>query len=193
MVVLATETKQRYTKVVSLCRAHQVAKMYIFNSFVTDHFDPQTIVIDLVVKVAREINIKFGKSLLNNKPMKSLILILLFNFFALTTFSQTKATKAAEPDKNKKTLTLETACGQCQFGLTGESCDLAVRMDGKAYFVVGTDIDSHGDAHSKHGFCNAVRMAKVQGELKGDRFKVTYFQLLPEATKGKKLDKQKTN
>lgn len=66
-------------------------------------------------------------------------------------------------------------------------------MDGKAYFMYGTDIDLHGDAHSKHGFCNAVRMAKVQDELKGDRFKVTYFQLLPEATKGKKLDKQKEN
>ena len=157
------------------------------------HVDSQTIVIDVVVKVAREIIIKFGKSLLNNKPMKSLILILLFNFFALTTFSQSEATKAAKPDKNKKTLTLETACGQCQFSLTGESCDLAVRMDGKAYFVVATDIDSHGDAHAKHGFCNAVRMAKVQGELKGDRFKVTYFQLLPEANKGKKLDKQKEN
>ena len=71
MMVLATANKQRYTKVVSLCRAHQVAKMYIFNSSLTDHFDPQTINIDLVVKVAREINIEFGKSLLNNKPVKS--------------------------------------------------------------------------------------------------------------------------
>ena len=72
MMVLATAVKEWCTKVVSLCRAHQVAKMYIFNSSLKDHFDPQTINIDLVVNVAaREINIEFGKSLLNNKPVKS--------------------------------------------------------------------------------------------------------------------------
>ena len=125
--------------------------------------------------------------------MKTLTLILLFSSFALTAFAQTKATKAVEPDKNKKTLTLETACGQCQFNLPGKSCDLAVRLDGKAYFVDGTDIDSHGDAHSKDGFCNAVRTAKVQGEVVDNRFKVTYFQLVPEVSKEKKLDKQEGN
>ena len=122
--------------------------------------------------------------------MKTLILFLFFSSFALTTFAQTKAAKPIEPDKNKKTLTLETACGQCQFGLPGESCDLAIRLDGKAYFVDGTDIDSHGDAHSNDGFCNAVRMAKVQGELEGDRFKVTYLQLIAESPKAKNQGKQ---
>lgn len=75
-------------------------------------------------------------------------------------------------------MVVETACGECQFKLTGKGCDLAVRIDGKAYFVDGTDIDSHGDAHAKDGFCNAVRKAEVQGEIVNNRYKVTYFKLL---------------
>jgi hypothetical protein len=41
---------------------------------------------------------------------------------------------------------VEASCGQCQFGMKGYACDLAVRIDGKPYFVDGTSIDSHGDA-----------------------------------------------
>jgi hypothetical protein len=36
--------------------------------------------------------------------------------------------------------------------LKGYACDLAVRIDGKPYFVDGTSIDSHGDAHAEDGF-----------------------------------------
>jgi hypothetical protein len=36
--------------------------------------------------------------------------------------------------------------------MEGKACDLAVRIDGKAYFVDGTSIDSHGDAHAADGF-----------------------------------------
>jgi hypothetical protein len=84
-------------------------------------------------------------------------------------------------DKSKEVLIAEAACGQCQFGLSGKSCDLAIRIGGKAYFVDGTDIDSHGDAHADDGFCNAIRKAKVQGEIRDNRFKATYFHLLPDA------------
>ena len=48
----------------------------------------------------------------------------------------------------------------------------------------------YGDAHAEDGFCNSIRKAKVQGEVKDNRFKVTYFQLIPETSKEKKLDKQ---
>ncbi len=74
---------------------------------------------------------------------------------------------------------VEAACGECQFGLTGQSCDLAVRIDGKAYFVDGTSIDEHGDAHGDDGLCNAIRSARVTGEVKGDRIAVSAFELLP--------------
>jgi polyhydroxybutyrate depolymerase len=86
--------------------------------------------------------------------------------------------RISTPNAAKKVQVVETACGECQFGLAGHSCDLAVRINGKSYFVDGTDIDSHGDAHAKDGFCNAVRKAEVQGEIKGELFVVTYFKLL---------------
>jgi len=86
---------------------------------------------------------------------------------------------------------VETACGECQFKLDGKSCDLAVRIDGRSYFVDGTDIDSHGDAHAKNGFCNAVRKAEVQGEIVNNRFKVTYFKLLKEENKSNQPATQK--
>lgn len=88
--------------------------------------------------------------------------------------------RISTPNASKKIQVVETACGECQFGLAGHSCDLAVRIKGKSYFVEGTDIDSHGDAHAKDGFCNAIRKAEVQGEVKGDRFVVSYFKLLKQ-------------
>jgi Family of unknown function (DUF6370) len=67
----------------------------------------------------------------------------------------------------------------CQFGMEGKACDLAVLLDGKSYFVDGTHIDQHGDAHAADGFCAKVRKAEVVGEIVDNRFKVTYFKLLP--------------
>jgi hypothetical protein len=77
---------------------------------------------------------------------------------------------------------VEAACGQCRLGLPGKGCDLAVRINGKAYFVDGTGIDQHGDAHAADGFCKAVRKARVQGTIVNGRFKATHFELLK--TKG---------
>lgn len=76
-------------------------------------------------------------------------------------------------------LVVEAACGECMFGLEGEGCDLAVRIDGHAYFVDGTKIDEHGDAHAEDGFCSLVRKAKVKGEIKDGRFVAESFELLP--------------
>ena len=74
---------------------------------------------------------------------------------------------------------VEAACGQCQFGLPGSDCLLAVRIDGASYFVDGTGIDDHGDAHSSDGLCNAVRPARVSGQIQEGRFVATHFELLP--------------
>lgn len=81
---------------------------------------------------------------------------------------------------NSKNQIVEASCGQCQFGMEGKSCDLAVRIDGKSYFVEGTNIDSHGDAHAKDGFCASIRKASVIGTIKDNKFVVTYFQLIPK-------------
>ncbi|RSK31849.1 hypothetical protein EI290_13155 [Hymenobacter metallilatus] len=87
------------------------------------------------------------------------------------------------PDPAQPVQVVEAACGQCRLGLPGKSCDLAVRTAGKAYFVEGTTIDSHGDAHAKDGFCQAIRQAEVQGRVVNEQFVVTYFRLLPEPKK----------
>ena len=77
----------------------------------------------------------------------------------------------------------EVSCGECNFHLKGKSCDLALRVSGKAYFIDGADIDSFGDAHAKDGFCKAVRKAEVQGEVVNNRYKVSYIKLLPQTNK----------
>ena len=112
-------------------------------------------------------------------------LTLVLACFASISSAQTKSRTIQQPDPAKKTEVVEVSCGQCQFGLKGKSCDLAIRINDKAYFVDGTHINSHGDAHAADGFCNAIRKASVQGELKGDRFLVSYLKLLPETDKKK--------
>ena len=107
----------------------------------------------------------------------------LFIFLSCFAFAQQKEPTKSEPDSTKKLYVVDVACGQCQFHMKGKGCSLAVRMEGKSYFVDGTDIDSQGDAHADDGFCNKVRKAKVQGEVVNGRFKSTYFQLLPEQGK----------
>ena len=87
---------------------------------------------------------------------------------------------AQDVRKPIKTQIVEVSCGQCQFGMKGKKgCDLAARIDGKPYFVDGTALDNHGDAHAKDGFCSTIRTAEVVGEIKENRFVVSYFKLLP--------------
>ena len=74
---------------------------------------------------------------------------------------------------------VEAACGQCQLGMTEKSgCDLAIRIDGKSYFVDGTSIHDHGDAHADDGFCEAIRQANVKGEIIEGRFKSESFTII---------------
>lgn len=89
--------------------------------------------------------------------------------------AQTKTT----PGELIENRVVEASCGQCQFHLSGKGCDLAVRIDGKAYFVDGTGIDDHGDAHAKDGLCARIRKARVSGRIVNNRFQATSFKLLP--------------
>lgn len=115
--------------------------------------------------------------------------ILFSLFLSLFAICVSAQKHSGQVDSSKKVLTVDASCGQCKFGLEGKGCSLAVRIDSKAYFVDGTAIDSHGDAHADDGFCNAIRKAKVQGRVVDNRFKVNYFELLPEA-KSKKTTNQ---
>jgi hypothetical protein len=102
------------------------------------------------------------------------------NSFSIVLLFTAILSSAQEKKETLKSQIVEVSCGECQFGLKGKGCDLAVRIDGKAYFVDGTKIDDHGDAHAKDGFCEAVRKAEVTGKIVNNRFQVTSFTLLPE-------------
>lgn len=89
--------------------------------------------------------------------------------------------------EKEKAQVVEASCGQCKFGMKDQKgCDLAVRIDGKSYFVDGTSIHDHGDAHADDGFCSAIRKAEVTGKVEGNRYKATSFKLLPVEKKEKR-------
>ncbi|SDX35031.1 DUF6370 family protein [Flavobacterium degerlachei] len=108
------------------------------------------------------------------------------NFSLISLLFVTLSLSAQDKKEVLKTQIVEASCGQCQFGLKAKGCDLAVRIDGKAYFVDGSSIDKHGDAHATDGFCEAIRKAAVVGKVKNDRFIATSFTLLPEENKEQK-------
>ena len=70
---------------------------------------------------------------------------------------------------------VEAGCGSCIFGMEGVmGCKLAVKIDGNPYLVTGADVNAH-----KAGLCGSVKMAKVVGEIEGDKFVATSFELQP--------------
>lgn len=113
--------------------------------------------------------------------MKIWLLLLALAFSGATAGAAHAQTAPKAHSASADTLLVDAACGQCRLGLPGKGCDLAVRVDGKPYFVTGTGIDAHGDAHARDGFCNAVRQARVLGQVVDNRFQVSYFQLVPQA------------
>jgi Family of unknown function (DUF6370) len=123
--------------------------------------------------------------------MKSFFVVILFSLMGSYAYSQDSAIKVIAPDPAKKLIVTEASCGMCKFGMKGDDCALAVRLNGKSYYVDGTDINDHGDAHATDGFCNAIRKAKVQGQVVDGRFKASYFKLVTAGT-NKKVKKKKT-
>lgn len=111
--------------------------------------------------------------------MKRSLCILLICY----TFSFVNAQPKPKFVNANKLYIAEASCGQCQFKMAGKGCDLAVRINGKSYFVDGTKIDDHGDAHAKDGFCEKIRKAEIKGNIVNNRFVATYFKLLPETVK----------
>ena len=75
--------------------------------------------------------------------------------------------------------TAEISCGQCQFKLEADGCDLAVKIDNKAYFVEGFGIDDFGDAHDENtGFCNVIRKGNISGKIKEGKFIASSIKLI---------------
>ena len=116
--------------------------------------------------------------------MKKLLLCLLALIVINTSNAQdTTTNKKLVFNPKSTTYEVEATCGTCMYKMEGKGCHLAIKLNGKNYFVDGTNIDDHGDAHDAEGFCNAIKIAKLQGTIVKDRFKVTYFELIKKPTK----------
>lgn len=103
---------------------------------------------------------------------------ILFIFISLLSnhcFSQELKNKNLA-DSSRPFYEAEASCGSCKLNMQGKGCFLAVRINGKNYFVDGAGIDDFGDAHNKEGFCNAIRKVTLQGEIKKEHFILSYLQ-----------------
>ncbi|MBN8833994.1 MAG: hypothetical protein ABS68_12125 [Niastella sp. SCN 39-18] len=112
------------------------------------------------------------------------ILFSLFTFLFFSFVAHAQNQEAGTYDSTLQLMNVEASCGQCNFGLEGEGCALAIRIGKKAYFVDGVKIDQFGDAHDKEGFCEAVRKAQVQGKVTRGHFKASYIKILPVSSPG---------
>jgi hypothetical protein len=110
--------------------------------------------------------------------MKSFLFGLMTLFLFTTANAQDSTNKKLVFNPKNPVYEVAATCGTCMFKMEGKGCLLAVKFKGKNYFVDGTGLDDHGDAHDKEGFCNAIKKAKVQGSVVGERFLVTYFELI---------------
>ena len=107
--------------------------------------------------------------------MKKMMIAAVMAFSSLAAFSQTSSNShkvAVAPQ------IVEASCGKCNFGAKEEECSLYVRIDHKAYPVVGAKIDDFGDAHGSAGMCKAIRKAEVTGEIRDNKFYAKNFKLL---------------
>jgi hypothetical protein len=111
--------------------------------------------------------------------LKKTFTIVIASLLVHLSSAQTGQKANDNPDPSKKIYKVEAACGKCLLGLSGRKCNLAIRINGKAYYVDGAVIDGYGNAHARHGFCKEIRMAEVQGEIVDNRFKLSYFKILP--------------
>ena len=82
------------------------------------------------------------------------------------------------PDKVVDNQVLDVACGPCIYRLPdGVGCYWAVELDGEHYPVAG-ELPKDHDNHGPVGMCNMKRQARITGELRGDNFIASSFELI---------------
>ena len=111
-------------------------------------------------------------------------LLLLIVFTSLTALAQTDTEKKdiQTQEQTQTSKLVKASCGSCNFDMKG-ACSLVIKMDGKVIPVEGYDIHSL-DAHGKHGLCNTIRVAEIDGELNEEGvFVASSFELMPVGTK----------
>jgi hypothetical protein len=117
--------------------------------------------------------------------MKKLIFILIFSLFLFACNDSKPVVDKGNEDIQSKPIKVssivEAACGQCQFKIEGSNngCDIAVRINDKAYFADGVEKSQYGNPHGKNGICLEIRKAKVEGTVENSRFVATSFDLIP--------------
>lgn len=72
------------------------------------------------------------------------------------------------------------SCGKCNFDMTGDECDIAIEINGKHYYIEGSEIDDHGDEHAADGLCSTTRKANVKGKIKFGVFIAESVELVKE-------------
>ena len=97
--------------------------------------------------------------------------------FILTTALLTSCGVATKTPDKISTI-VQASCGTCNFEMTSDACELAIELNGKHYFVEGSSIDEHGDAHSEKGLCSLIRDAQVIGQVKHGVFVAEKFELI---------------
>lgn len=117
--------------------------------------------------------------------MKQAIVVLALCFFGFSASGQKTAQDLSIPDLTKTITQVKAACGSCIFGMAGKSCELAVRIKNKSYYVDSVHIDAFGSSHAADGFCNAIRKAELQGEVVNNRFQLTYMKMESSGKKNK--------
>ena len=71
------------------------------------------------------------------------------------------------------------ACGTCIYRIpSGQGCYWVVEIAGKLYPVAGKLPHNH-DNHAPEGMCNMPRQVKLSGEIRGENFIASKFELLP--------------
>ena len=78
--------------------------------------------------------------------------------------------------------TVEAGCAMCIYEMEGvEKCTLAVKVDGQPYYVTGSTIFDHGDAHAADGICMTAREAVVDGKIEDGKVVATRLEFKPTA------------
>ena len=125
-------------------------------------------------------------SMLNEVSMKQIIYSLFVFFLLFVDEILIAQDSVAETHEMKVNLIVDASCAKCQFGKeSDDECLLAVEINSEIYYVEGTSIDDHGDAHSSDGFCNSIRKAHVEGIIDRDKFLLEKFSLLKYRPKKK--------
>ena len=126
----------------------------------------------------------------NTIPILLVIYIFSFNsIYAGCGFCKVSKTKVANVSINHELISelsedgvvsgfVLASCGMCNFGMDSKAgCSLAIKIGESTYQVKGTSIDNHGDSHAKDGFCNAVSVVSVGGNVKDNIFLAESFEI----------------